>query len=274
MAATRPLKAQPPPGTSWQSQYLSQTYALDFNGVNDFVELPAGLHSTTDGLLVDLTFRAHLLLPRQLNHMPLPDLSPPGGGVLLSACDRPSFGRGRRIQRMRCLPLLWIETSGRLQAALPCCDDLYAGRDHEGKPLLERPFVADGQWHRLRCSWPYWKGHLGLSINMDGKMLWPDIWARHSGEIDQSNRALQTLLASDSCHLILGCGFTEHRRQGAAVPFFGCHSLHGSIHSALSKVQALLMPRQTESKPQNIVLAAPRCAAAVSALCWSASAAS
>ena len=72
-----------------------------------------------------------------------------GGGVLLAAHDR-DFGRGRRIQRMNSIPLLWVDTKGCLRAY---------GMQEEGFACQLR-LVADSAWHsvslvlhHLRAGW-------------------------------------------------------------------------------------------------------------------------
>ncbi|KAK9835872.1 hypothetical protein WJX74_009938 [Apatococcus lobatus] len=105
---------------SWSQAYHLQTFALHFNGLNDFVRLPAiSLVSTEvvrQGLTIEITFKCS---PNDCWSVPETLAGyPPGGGALLS-CQNREFGRSRRPQRLLACPLLFVGTEGTLIASMP-----------------------------------------------------------------------------------------------------------------------------------------------------------
>ena len=66
----------------WQEAYFRQGYALSFNGINDYVDLPQEVrYCGADGMAVNITFKAQIISQAALQEplSMLPDIHPKVG---------------------------------------------------------------------------------------------------------------------------------------------------------------------------------------------------
>ena len=201
------------PGVSWRRIYFEQTYALSFNGINDYALLPNGVlrrHSLPPGLdagyTIDIMFLAH---PMTTNRPALDvDMQSmiPGGGMLLGLQDR-EFGRSRRAARLFSFPMLYVGLSGHVYSAVG---------------LKSRQVLADGSWHRITLTVVNKVVEEGIAC----ARLYVD------GVIDARNYDIHPEHAS-LYHLpsyaVIGSGITEGHFSGGSVPVYNCHTFHGLI---------------------------------------------
>ena len=197
--------------------FFQQSYALSFNGINDYVSLPVGLlnryfteqstkHNLSDPeLTIDMMILAHAVParpPPEAGTKPHKAVTPPAGGVLFSCQDR-EFGRSRRAARLQSTALLYIGTDGYLYSGLA-----------QG-PMKSSRCLADEQWHRITLTMRLIADHhLFACLFIDGDM-------------DCSMGDMYfTALPS---YPVLGSGVTEGCPAGASTPVYNCHSFHGVI---------------------------------------------
>lgn len=186
----------------WRRMFFRQSYALSFNGINDYVQLPCGVLHGCDALTIDMMVLAHPIRPQ-----PPQDVTatlrrsgaPPAGGMLFGCQDR-EFGRSRRAARLHTLPLLYIGTDGLLRSAL--------GKMCGGG-------ITDGTWHRVTLTMVFLgDGSLIAGLYLDAQLVNMTTLPEFSG------------LPS---YPILGSGITEGHAGGASMPVYNCHSFHGLI---------------------------------------------
>lgn len=190
------------PSADWRQRYFEQSYALSFNGINDYVLLPNGIlrqsHATQDvGFTVDIMFLAHAMP----NSRGRPSEAP-GGGMLFGLQDR-EFGRSRRAARLSTFPLLYIGKDGRLHSALK---------------LQSLCVLADGKWHRA-------------TVTLDSQQGWP-AWAclYLDGRLHTQFGSAHSMSMHDlPSYAVLGSGVTEGYPAGGSVPVYNCHTFHGLI---------------------------------------------
>ena len=203
----------------WRSVFFQQSFALSFNGINDYASMPCGLmgrlckvmgcHIMPDpktqwhGFTIDVMALAHTpppLQPSLASQEMRKTVTPPAGGVLFSCQDR-EFGRSRRAARLNSIAVLYIGTDGYLYS------DLGSMRSSQ--------LVADNHWHRITLTMQYtdrapWFCNAFLYV--DGAL---------------SSRAQNFGFAGLPSYAVLGSGVTEGRRASASMPVYNCHSFHG-----------------------------------------------
>ena len=203
----------------WRSVFFQQSYALSFNGINDYVALPVGavnrhlsgqhavpessLHSTSlPALTIDMLVLAHIVparRPPSAGAKPCKTVIPPAGGVLFSCQDR-EFGRSRRAARLESIALLYIGTDGYLYSGLGA--------------VKSSRCLADGQWHRITLTMRLVRHEMYASFFIDGVLDCTFASASFDG------------LPS---YPVLGSGVTEGCTAGSSFPVYNCHSFHGLI---------------------------------------------
>ena len=199
--------------------FFQQSYALSFNGINDYVSLPVGSvnrhlsgqhaetgsssHGTTfPALTIDMMVLAHPVParpPPSAGTKPCKAVIPPAGGVLFSCQDR-EFGRSRRAARLESIALLYIGTDG----------FLYSGLGAVKSSLC----LADGQWHRITLTMRLIRHEMYASFFIDGVLNCTFATASFNG------------LPS---YPVVGSGVTEGCTAGTSTPVYNCHSFHGLI---------------------------------------------
>lgn len=205
-----PISTQKQPAVDWRSTFFQQSYALSFNGINEYVSLPAGWlnqyyagRPDRDGLTIDIMILAHAIPACPLpvaSTRPCKAVTPPGGGMLFSCQDR-EFGRSRRAARLESMALLYIGTDGYLYSGLG--------------PMKSSHCLADDQWHRVTLTIQWTSAvHLDAVLYNDGCM---DAWAD------------SVHCASLPHYPVLGSGVTEGWVAGCCTPVYNCHSFHGII---------------------------------------------
>ena len=198
---------------SWRQTYFEQTYALSFNGINDYALLPNGVlrrHSLPPGLdagyTIDMMFLAHsVTTDRSALDVDMQNMIP-GGGMLLGLQDR-EFGRSRRAARLFSFPMLYVGLSGHVYSAVG---------------LKSRQVLADGNWHRITLT----VVNKGVQEGIAYACLYVD------GVIDAQNHDIHPEHASLyylPSYAVLGSGITEGHCSGGTVPVYNCHTLHGLI---------------------------------------------
>ncbi|KAL3147829.1 hypothetical protein ABBQ32_002554 [Trebouxia sp. C0010 RCD-2024] len=198
------------PVVDWRSMFFQQSYALSFNGINEYVSLPGGWLSQpfagvpdNDGSTIDMMILAHAIPacpPSRADTKPCKAVVPPAGGMLLSCQDR-EFGRSRRAARLETIALLYIGTDGYLYSGIG--------------PIKSWQCIADDHWHRvtlvLRWISPYrWNALLYID-----------------GHVGATGRTVHC--ASLPHYPVLGSGVTEGCPYGSCTPVYNCHSFHGLI---------------------------------------------
>ncbi|KAL3130376.1 hypothetical protein ABBQ38_008202 [Trebouxia sp. C0009 RCD-2024] len=199
----------------WRSMFFQQSYALSFNGINEYVSLPGGCLSQhfagvpdDDGFTIDMMILAHAIPacpPPGAGTKPCKAVVPPAGGMLLSCQDR-EFGRSRRAARLETIALLYIGTDGYLYSGI-CVPGIGSIKSWQ--------CIADDHWHRvtlvLRWTSPY---RLNALLYIDG----------HVGATGH------TVHCTSLPHYpVLGSGVTEGCPYGSCTPVYNCHSFHGLI---------------------------------------------
>lgn len=200
---------------SWQQIYFGQTYALSFNGVNNYATLlnnvlrhTASYHMCDSGYTVDIMFLAHPLHSAAASDT---HAAIPGGGMLLGLQDR-EFGRSRRAARLFSFPMLYIGIDGRLHSAVG---------------VHSPQVVADGQWHRATLTAD--RNTFFAFLYLDG------VAVAFNQHIDAQHACLQDLPR----YAILGSGITMGYCSGGSTPVYNCHTLHGLIDEVRLWVRAL-----------------------------------
>ena len=211
--------SQQTPVVDWRSIFFQQSYALSFNGINDYVSLPvgsvnrhlSGQHAGTGSSLPNTSFPALTIDMMVLAHAvpahpppsaatkPCKAVIPPAGGVLFSCQDR-EFGRSRRAARLESTALLYIGTDGYLYSGLGAV-----------KSSLR---LADGQWHRITLTMRLIRLEMYASFFIDGVLDCTFATASFNG------------LPS---YPVLGSGVTDGCTAGTSTPVYNCHSFHGLI---------------------------------------------
>ena len=199
--------------------FFQQSYALSFNGINDYVSLPVGSvnrhlsgqyagsgtcsHSAScPALTIDLMVLAHTVPsrpPPSSGTKPCKAVTPPAGGVLFSCQDR-EFGRSRRAARLESIALLYIGTDGYLYSGLGA--------------VKSSQCVADGHWHRITLTMRLIRHEMYASFFIDGVLDCTFATASFYG------------LPS---YPVLGSGVSEGGIAGISTPVYNCHSFHGLI---------------------------------------------
>lgn len=210
--------SQQNPAVDWRSMFFQQSYALSFNGINDYVSLPVGSvnrylvgqhprHSLAEhgslvpALTIDLMVLAHAVpsCPPSAGTKPIKAVVPPAGGVLFSCQDR-EFGRSRRAARLESIALLYIGTDGYLYSGLGA--------------VKSSQCLADDQWHRITVTMRLCGHEMYASFFIDGVLDCTFATASFTG------------LPS---YPVLGSGVTEGCMAGTSTPVYNCHSFHGLI---------------------------------------------
>ena len=201
----------PAPLMSWRQIYFEQSYALSFNGINDYALLPNGAlrrHSLPPGLdtgyTIDIMFLAHPV--RKNTSAAAVDKMTPGGGMLLGLQDR-EFGRSRRAARLLSFPMLYIGTNGHLYSAVG---------------VRSSRAVADGQWHRVTLTVVNKVVQEGVAfacLYVDG------VADGFNNDVHPEHASLNHLPS----YAVLGSGTTEGHASAGSVPVYNCHTLHGLI---------------------------------------------
>ena len=204
------------PLVNWRSIYFQQSHALSFNGINDYIQLPAGLFNSSrslsdewgcqsSGLTIDMMVLAH-----QLPSSPHPEgvtsktVTSQAGGMLFGCQDR-EFGRSRRAARLHTLALLYVGTDGFLHSQVGT--------------LTSSMVLADSQWHRVTLTLIYSEEGVSLAT----ACMYID------GVLDQVVHDCGWLGLPS--YPIVGSGVTEAVGcpYGASMPVYNCHTFHGLI---------------------------------------------
>eukprot|EP00884_Botryococcus_braunii_P012224 jgi/Botrbrau1/21001/Bobra.0144s0019.2 len=130
-------------GLSWRHVFFSQSFALCFNGINDYVELPQGVLGACaqdSEITVEVTF---LVFPRPDTASDIGGMVQ-GGGVLIASQNR-EFGRSRRQQRLSYAPILYVGTGGYLHGG-------FCGIGGRPFQLASQGPVVPNRWHRASLS--------------------------------------------------------------------------------------------------------------------------
>ena len=203
----------PAPLISWRQIYFEQSYALSFNGINDYALLPNGAlrrHSLPPGLdtgyTIDIMFLAHPVQKDTSAAAVDIHKMTPGGGMLLGLQDR-EFGRSRRAARLFSFPMLYIGTNGHLYSAVG---------------VRSSRALADCQWHRVTLTVVNKVVQEGVAF----ACLYVDGVADGSNHDVHPEHASLNYLPS---YAVLGSGTTEGHASAGSVPVYNCHTLHGSI---------------------------------------------
>ncbi|KAL3147830.1 hypothetical protein ABBQ32_002554 [Trebouxia sp. C0010 RCD-2024] len=230
------------PVVDWRSMFFQQSYALSFNGINEYVSLPGGWLSQpfagvpdNDGSTIDMMILAHAIPacpPSRADTKPCKAVVPPAGGMLLSCQDR-EFGRSRRAARLETIALLYIGTDGYLYSGIG--------------PIKSWQCIADDHWHRvtlvLRWISPYrWNALLYID-----------------GHVGATGRTVHC--ASLPHYPVLGSGVTEGCPYGSCTPVYNCHSFHGLIDELRIWARPLAMFEVGYAVPHLQVHCAPRATA-------------
>lgn len=228
----------------WRSMFFQQSYALSFNGINEYVSLPGGCLSQhfagvpdDDGFTIDMMILAHAIPacpPPGAGTKPCKAVVPPAGGMLLSCQDR-EFGRSRRAARLETIALLYIGTDGYLYSGI-CVPGIGSIKSWQ--------CIADDHWHRvtlvLRWTSPY---RLNALLYIDG----------HVGATGH------TVHCTSLPHYpVLGSGVTEGCPYGSCTPVYNCHSFHGLIDELRIWARPLAMFEVGYAVPRLQVHCAPR----------------
>ena len=204
---------------NWRRMFFRQSYALSFNGINDYVALPvgsvnrhlsgqpAGTGSLLPGtsfpaLTIDMLVLAHSIParpPSSAGAKSCTAVIPPAGGVLFSCQDR-EFGRSRRAARLESIALLYIGTDGCLYSGLGA--------------VKSSSCLADGRWHRIT-----------LTMRLVGHAMYANFFI--DGVLD-CTLAVASFNGLPS-YPVLGSGVTEGCTAGSSTPVYNCHSFHGLI---------------------------------------------
>lgn len=215
----KPDSSQQNPVVNWRSMFFQQSYALSFNGINDYVALPVGsvnrylvghhpgfslsVHGNfVPALTIDLMVLAHAVPsrpPPTAGPKPIKAVVPPAGGVLFSCQDR-EFGRSRRAARLESIALIYIGTDGYLYSGLGA--------------VKSSQCLADDQWHRITVTMRLCGHEMYASFFIDGVLDCTFATASFTG------------LPS---YPVLGSGVTEGCMAGTSTPVYNCHSFHGLI---------------------------------------------
>ena len=199
--------------------FFRQSYALSFNGINDYVSLPvgsvnrhlsgqhAGSGSSSHGasfpaLTIDMMVLAHPVparLAASTDTKACKAVMPPAGGVLFSCQDR-EFGRSRRAARLESVALLYIGTDGYLYSGLGA--------------VKSSQRLADGRWHRITLTMRLIRHEMYASFFIDGVLDCTFATASFNG------------LPS---YPVFGSGVSEGGVAGISTPVYNCHSFHGLI---------------------------------------------
>lgn len=200
-----------PSSSNWRQVYFEQSYALSFNGMNDYMALPSGLlrqlsriHGIDLNYSIDTMFLAHAK-DREHSKECVGILPGIAGGMLFGVQDR-EFGRSRRAARLFSLAVLYVGTDGRLHSA--------AGvhSDH---------IVADDQWHRatLTVTKNEQDGAAHATLYLDGE---------HIGVSPALTEEWASIHSLPS-YAVLGSGITAGQPYGKNLPVYNCHTFHGLI---------------------------------------------